>query len=113
MPHKFQDASGNEWQLCLTYPPMKRMRQAGLDPFEFVTQPKTVEMLMQNAELLVRILWSWLEPELDRRQITQDAFAELLGGEAIAEAFVAVRDEVLDFLSKTNPAAGTMLRKAA
>lgn len=104
--HAFNDENSSEWRLSLTYAALKRMRSAGLDVFDFVCLETC------DFEKLVRILWCWLEPQIEQRGIDEEQFAECLGGDAIATSYLAIRDEVLDFLSHTNPPLAIALRKA-
>lgn len=102
----FTDEQGREWKLLYSAAAMKRFVKADVDALRFFCDGDA------DIEMLVRILFVWLEPQIDALKLTEDQFAECLHGAAIASAYHQAREEVHDFLSHTNPARAAMLRKA-
>lgn len=102
----FKDELGHEWRLSFSYAAIKRFAKANADCIKFFCDEAC------DLETLVRILWVWLEPQIDEQNIDEEAFAERLCGDALSHAYIAARLEVLDFLSHMNPPLAAVLRKA-
>jgi len=107
---KFQDREGREWRLYLDYPTATRVReQTGVD-LATVTDGKT-SPIPTDPMLAIGVLWSVIEPEAVRREVTPEAFAQAMGVGALQEATIVLAEAMGDFFGST--AGGNLLLKVA
>jgi hypothetical protein len=114
----FKDREGRAWDLVLNLGSLKRIKAAtGLDMLDLNVASKqrsdVFERLSTDPVTLADALCAVCRPQLDTRNISDDAFAEALGGEAIDDALVALVGEWADFFrQRRNEVAATFLDQA-
>ena len=101
----FTDNAGRVWILNVNVAAIKRVRAlCGVDLNSIVEmdangEPNTklLEQLSSDPVLLVDVLYSVCKPEADAKGVSDTAFGEAMGGDAIEAATNALLDEVVDF----------------
>ena len=109
--HTFTDTENRTWELALTIGAVKRTRAELkvnlLDPLGtgakrsgVKKRPPLLTRLQLDPILLIDVIWVLVRPEADRQGITDEQFAEALGGDAAYEAFQAFMAEWRDFFQR-------------
>lgn len=110
--HTFQDSHGLTWELRLDIAAMERCAAAGVR-FEEILGGKS-DLLMRlrfDAPLIARAVAAICRPAFTAAGAKSDEeFMSSLDAKTLCEAKAALRDEVIDFFSAFDPAAGKALR---
>ena len=97
--HSFTDTTGRTWELSLTIGAAKRVK--GLLDVDLLDlsggNPPLITRLHTDAMLLVDVIWAILKPDAEARGVTDEQFAECLGGDAAWNAYLAFTAELEDF----------------
>lgn len=128
----FTDTTGREWQVSMNITALKRVRDL-LDidlmqlPVFDQKQPEAglLYRLGNDPVELVNVLFALVKPQADAAGVSDEAFGEALGGDALSdatEAFMAemvgffpqgVRDALMTVLQKAKTVEGLMLDQLA
>lgn len=95
----FKDNAGRSWTLALTIGSVKRVRallDVNLMNLE-AGDPPLLTRLGTDVMLLVDVIFALLKPQADAQEITDEQWAEAMGGDAILAAQKAFYDELSDF----------------
>ncbi len=98
--------------MAVTVSTIRRIRDvAGVDLGAIVAfQPGGAAAKMADAPVLAaRVIYAVVEPEAERRGVTEDAFLDSLAGDCLEQACFALLDALTDFFPK---AQATLLRRA-
>jgi hypothetical protein len=112
----FTDTDKREWQISITGATIKRARDLlSIDMGDPNTGvPPLWQRVHTDLVLLVDMLFVVCRPQAVERNISDEAFAGLLGGEALAAAKKAMLDEWSDFFRLFGrPALGLLISKAS
>lgn len=104
--HSFEDTEGRTWNLAITFGSIKRAKDLLgvnlLNPLatrKYKTngrarrsQPLLTRLQLDPA-LLVDLIFALLRPQAEQQGVTDEQFAEALGGEAAYEAYRAFMEE--------------------
>jgi len=102
----FKDKEGREWKLSINFHSLRQCKENGID----LTVPDTIVGIGNDPYRLGITLWTLIEPQAERRDVSPEEFAEACDtGEVIAAAVDALIGALLDF---TRPDRRTALRKA-
>lgn len=101
----FKDDKGETWGVDLTVGSLLRVKTA--TGFDLIDKP---DSLPQELSPLVDILWVVLEPQLTAKGVSQEAFAERLGGDALEAALDAFMEEWADFFRRLAPGRSATIR---
>lgn len=113
----FKDREGRAWDLFLTLGSLKRIKAAtGLDMLDlrqWTAESNPLNRLSQDPVVLADTLCALCRSQLDQRGLTDEQFADALGGEAIDDALLALVEEWADFFHQgRKPTESTLLRQA-
>lgn len=113
----FKDREGRAWDLFLTLGSLKRIKAAtGLDMLDlrqWSAESNPLNRLSQDPVVLADTLFALCRSQLDVRGLTDEQFADSLGGEAIDDALLALVEEWSDFFHQgRKPTESTLLRQA-
>ena len=95
----FTDNAGHTWTLSLTFGSAKRV-QALLDVNLLELEggsPPLLTRLGTDVMLLCDVIFALLKPQADEKDVTDEAWAEAMGGDAILAAQGALYAELTDF----------------
>lgn len=102
----FTDSAGRTWTLAITVDAIKRVESLIkvnlarlLEPRNGAELPLLTE-LESDIILLCDVLFSLVKPQADAQGVTDEQFGQALGGEAIAAAYNAFWEELVDFFQK-------------
>lgn len=102
-PPRFRDAKGAEWEINPTIGLADRILSAtGFDPLEGATGQSAVELLFDSRKLC-KVLW--VATAAEARQISLEAFADAMNGDALTAGWGALVDAIIFFTPKQNRAA--------
>ena len=101
----FKDEKGDTWGVDLTVGSLLRVKTA--TGFDLIDKP---DSMPQNLAALVDILWVTLEPQLTAKGVSQEDFAERLGGDSLEAAIDCFMEEWADFFRKLAPSRATVIR---
>lgn len=105
----FTDNASRTWTVAVNVGTLKRVKAlTGTDLLE-VIEGRLVERLIADPVLLVDILYAACKPEADARNVTDEAFGQAMGGDAVEQATEALLEELVDFFPRPRRA---LLRKA-
>lgn len=93
----FVDNSGRTWTISVNVGSVKRMRDLAKVDLMGETLAVCIGKLSDDPLVLTEALWSILLPQAEKLGISQEEFAEAIGGEVIANATDALMDEIVDF----------------
>lgn len=100
----FTDARGRSWPLTMNVNTVRRVKAAcGVDLLDLVTltgsevKTDTLDRLADDPCLLVDVLFEIVRPAANDCNVTPEAFADALDGDAIEAATVALLEAVIDF----------------
>ena len=96
----WKDARGHTWDLAINVNTVKRVRQLTEVNLLDVFDGQLLARLAGDPELLVNILYAVCQPQAERTSVSEEAFAELLVGDAIEEAATALVQGLIDFFPK-------------
>ena len=99
MPHGFKDTVGKDWLVEINIGALKRVR--GLLDLDLLAleagDPPLLTRLGLDIVLICDVLFALLKPQADAADVTDEQFAERLGGEVILAAHKAFYEELTDF----------------
>ena len=98
----FRDTEGREWVLSLTLGSLRRIKaSAGLDMLDLGQWDKQASnpflRLSRDVVTLADTLCALCQTQMTERGISEDQFAEALGGQSIDDALIALVEEWSDF----------------
>jgi hypothetical protein len=93
----FQDAAGQTWDLEANIATARRIRD--LADFDLLSPEidQTIAQIAADPILLVDVLWAWVKPQADGRNITDEQFGQAFTGEILDQAAEALLEELPDF----------------
>jgi len=96
---EFKDNQDRAWKLQITIGSAKRVRDLlGVDILAPEQgEPPLLVRLGTDEILLCDVLYCLIKPQADEKGISDEAFGESLGGEAITHAVEALYGELVDF----------------
>jgi hypothetical protein len=115
----FKDALGRSWDLAVNVGTIKRIKgRVGVDLTCLADgEPPLVQRLTADMILQVDCIWAAIEPQARAAAVSDEQWAESMGGDAMAAAIEAFWQEVVDFFQPSRPGlaalAGTTGRLAA
>ena len=95
----FEDEEGQNWEIVLTIASAKRVRdllQVNLLELD-QGEPPLIARLTSDVILLIDVIFCLVKPQADKLKISDEQFAEGLGGEAAERATKAFLEELADF----------------
>ena len=95
MVRKFKNAAGVEWIVKVTVDVIERVREIGVDLGDITAA--TMKRLAMDDVLLVRTMWLVCEPQAEKAGVTPAQFGEAMLGQALDDAFEALRGSLEDF----------------
>ena len=99
--HNFKDATGRNWEIVVNVGAVKRVRTlCGVDVLaisDFVEDRDKDLRFLTDPVLLVDVLYVICKNECDARHVSDEEFGRALVGDAIAEASVALLEELIEF----------------
>lgn len=95
----YRDTEGVEWTVSVNIAALKRVQTlAGVDMLRPTDgDPPPIVRLDRDIACLVDCLFAIVRPQAEQREISDEAFAERLGGQAVADARSALMDELQRF----------------
>jgi hypothetical protein len=111
---EFRDAQGQSWPIEITGAVVKRAMQSPLavDLGEPFAGDEPLVSRLGSVIFLVDLLWVICRPLADERGLDETAFAQALGGEALAAAHAALLEALaLFFRSLARPEAAEAIRR--
>ena len=95
----FDDNAGRTWTVAVTINAVKRVK--GLLDVDLTDlmdgDPPLLTRLDTDIVLLCDVIFALVKPQADEQGVTDEAFAEALGGDAIIAAHDALLEELADF----------------
>lgn len=99
--HDFKDATGRSWGISVTVGVVKQVRElCGVDILaisDFAEDRAKDLKFLSDPVLLVDVLYVVCKDECEHRKISDEDFGRALVGDAIADASVALLEELIDF----------------
>lgn len=93
----FKDQTGQEWEVVINVGTVKRVRDlAGVDLLDIV-KGKVATELADDSVKLCEVIYALVKPQAEKKDLTIDAFLELMGGDSIDEAVSAFLGELVNF----------------
>jgi hypothetical protein len=110
----FRDNQGRPWELAMTIGAAKRIRsRLGVDIMALHDgTPPLVERILGDLALQVDLVYVCIEPQVRAAGITDEQWAESMGGGPMAEALEAFWQEIIDFFRPGRPGTAEMARTA-
>lgn len=107
--HAFKDKDGTTWELVISVSAIKRvkgLRGVNLSDLKGATEGETplLTRLETDIELLADCVYAICKPQADSKGLDDLGFAELLSGEALADAIKAFWQELADFFQSIDRA---------
>jgi DNA-binding ferritin-like protein (Dps family) len=94
---RFTDAEKREWSLQVSVSTRNRvLADTGADLYA-AASGELFQKLATDLDLMVKILWSVVRPDAERRQVTADEFTDALGGDVLEAAQAAMLEALADF----------------
>ena len=96
----FKDLNNNNWEIKITIGDLKRVKSiTGHDLLaaENDDEVPLVVSLHDDSMLLADVVFALVKPQLDAKEINEEAFGLSLGGEAMANAYNALVEELSNF----------------
>lgn len=95
---KFTDGKDRKWVLEINPPVMKRVKLAtGCNLGTTLTDEAELEKLGRDVILLVDIIFAIVQPEAEKRGVSEQDFGESLVGDAYHDAVTAFSHAIIDF----------------
>lgn len=111
--HHFSDSTGARWEIAINVGLVKRVRSLLSVDLSKLLQEGAKEQpdIADDICLFVDVLWVLCEQQAKERGMSDEQFGQSLGGDSLADAMDAFREELIDFFpsSKARPT----LRKLA
>jgi hypothetical protein len=94
----FTDTAGRRWALVVTIPAARRVQEAvpGVNLLD-IYDAKLWERLYVDPQTLVAVLYALLDPQIQRLDLSPEAFAEGLAGDVLDAAADALTQAIIDF----------------
>ena len=98
----FTDETGQKWVVTVVNSTIARVRAQHEINLYAVVDPKdpTMNTLLSDPVTLASVLYTVCKPQADERQLSQEAFIDLIAGDAISGATDALVEAVIDFFPK-------------
>lgn len=96
MKTAFTDQQGRDWNLRITIPRAKKLRDAGFDIMDVEKFSKAISDIFDSYE----IIWHLVSDQAKDREFTADKFAEEIYAECAEDAHAALVGAVTDFSQK-------------
>ncbi len=108
MAHKFTDATGTDWLVAVNVTTIKRVRDLLKDddgtPVNLLAVVEKKGTLMKQLAtdpvLLVNVVYVLCQRQCQERNISDEQFGELMAGDVIESATVALLEDLRDFFPK-------------
>lgn len=98
MTRSFTDTAGRTWQIEITVGAAKRIRSlAGVDVMGILDPSSGVLDRLADPVALVDAIFAAIKPAADELGVTDEEFAEAIGGDVLADAAEAMVEAVIDF----------------
>jgi hypothetical protein len=96
---QFHDSKRQPWGISLTIGTVKRVKKlVDVDLLEISKgDPPLITRLTTDVILIADVLCAICKPEADARNVSDEQFAELLGGDGLINAMNALLEELIDF----------------
>jgi len=112
---RFTDAAAEEWEIDITAGTIKQLLQSELKidlgkPDE--GDPPLVTRVHNDVGFLVDLLWELCREQCEAREIKPIDFARRLKGEALAGAYVALKESWADFFRCLRPDLAEVIERA-
>lgn len=98
MARTFSDSFGREWSVKVVVDTIEKVREIDVDLGDVTGQ--TMKRLAMDDVLLVRSMWLICEEQADKAGVTPRQFGESLFGDAIDDAYEALRGALDDFFPR-------------
>lgn len=98
MARCFKDSTGREWSVNVVVDTIEKVREIGVDLGDVTAQ--AMKRLAIDDVLLVRSLWLICEAQADKAGVTPQQFGESLFGDALDDAYEALRGALDDFFPR-------------
>lgn len=109
MTTTFTDAIGRRWNIRITIPLARKVREAtAVDLIRILDDPDVLERRIADPIDLGEILWHLVQPAAEDAGVDQEGFEAALFGDAIPEATECLLNALIEFLP---PNRGSALRK--
>jgi len=97
--HAFRDTAGRTWQLSVTFGSAKRVKALlGINLLELEGgDPPLLTRLGTDVMLLCDVIFALIKPQADALGVSDEQWAEAMGGDAILAAQTALYEELTDF----------------
>ena len=99
--HSFSDNAGRTWTLSLTYGSAKRVKALLGNDVDLLAieqgTPPLLTRLATDVVVLCDVIFALLKPQADEQGVTDEQWAEAMGGEAIMAAQDALYEEIISF----------------
>lgn len=94
----FKDTQDREWNITLTINAIKRVRDAlSVDLLELEAGDPPLISRLGDVMLLCDIIFCLIKPQADKLEVSDEEWAEAMGGDALLEAQGAFYGELEDF----------------
>lgn len=102
--HSFIDTANRTWPVTITVDTIKRVR--GLVGFDLlaVVEKDTLQTLIDDPVVLCDVIYAIIKPAADKAGLTDEQFAQGLGGDVLDNAVGALMEELTDFFPKAKRA---------
>jgi hypothetical protein len=110
----FRDTTGRAWDLAVTIGTLKRIRsRLSVDLFSMhLGTPSLAERLVEDVALQVDAIFICIEPQARAAGVTDEQWAESMGGDAMAAAVDAFWEELIGFFLASRPGTAELARAA-
>lgn len=98
MARCFKDSTGREWSVNVVVDTIEKVREIGVDLGDVTAQ--AMKRLAIDDVLLVRSLWLICEAQADKAGVNPQQFGESLFGDALDDAYEALRGALDDFFPR-------------
>jgi len=98
----FTDNAGRAWTIALSFGSAKRVRallEVNLLELE-AGDPPLLTRLGTDVMLLCDVIFALIKPQADEQSVTDEEWAEAMGGDAMLQAQKALYEELIDFFLK-------------
>jgi len=97
--HSFTDTAGRTWTVSLNYGSIARIKAlTGVDLFKLDEgDPPLLTRLGTDVALLCDVIFAAIKPQADAQGVSDEQWAEAMGGDAILAAQTAFYEELVSF----------------
>lgn len=93
----FVDSNGTAWLVSVNVSTIRRVKAIANVNLLDAVNGQLMNDLMADPMMLADVLWSICEPQATTKNVTAEAFGELLAGDTIDKATEALLTELVDF----------------